>query len=64
MNQLEQGLAHKTDAAASQGAVDVEAAKASATGYVEQAKNLASGAFATAQVCTPHPRPSDDPAYR
>ncbi|EIW64300.1 uncharacterized protein TRAVEDRAFT_55262 [Trametes versicolor FP-101664 SS1] len=53
VNQLEEGLAHKTDAAASQGAVDVEAAKATATGYVEQAKNLASGAFATAQSYVP-----------
>ncbi|KAH9858021.1 hypothetical protein C2E23DRAFT_891924 [Lenzites betulinus] len=49
VNQLEEGLSHKTDVAASEGAADVEAAKATATGYVEQAKNLASSALATAQ---------------
>ncbi|KAI0778355.1 hypothetical protein BD413DRAFT_667673 [Trametes elegans] len=48
VNQLEEGLSHKTDAAASQGAADVESAKATATSYVEQAKNLASSALATA----------------
>lgn len=51
VNQLEEGLSQKTNAAATEGAVDVEAAKASATGYVEQAKNLAGSAIATAQVC-------------
>ncbi|KAI0830482.1 hypothetical protein BC628DRAFT_1336554 [Trametes gibbosa] len=49
VNQLEEGLSQKTDVAASEGAADVEAAKATATGYVEQAKNLASSAIATAQ---------------
>ncbi|KAL7285444.1 hypothetical protein ACG7TL_000541 [Trametes sanguinea] len=49
VNQLEEGLSHKTDAAASQGAADVQSAKATATSYVETAKNLASSAIATAQ---------------
>ncbi|KAI8981394.1 hypothetical protein BD414DRAFT_99757 [Trametes punicea] len=49
VNQLEEGLSHKTNVAASQGAVDVQSAKATASSYVEQAKNLASSAIATAQ---------------
>ncbi|KAI0640645.1 hypothetical protein C8Q79DRAFT_1004230 [Trametes meyenii] len=49
VNQLEQDLSHKTNVAASQGAADVESAKEAAIGYVEQAKNLASTAIATAQ---------------
>ncbi|KAL1951523.1 hypothetical protein VTO73DRAFT_672 [Trametes versicolor] len=54
VNQLEEGLAHKTDAAASQGAVDVEAAKATATGYsyvpsTTTTSNAASGVSSTVQ---------------
>ena len=51
VDRLEHDLSDKTDAAASEGAADVASAKASATGYVEQAKNLAGSAIATAQVC-------------
>ncbi|KAI0666062.1 hypothetical protein C8Q78DRAFT_1072581 [Trametes maxima] len=49
VNQLEEDLSHKTNVAASQGAADVASAKEAAFGYVEQAKNLASSAIATAQ---------------
>ncbi|TBU49916.1 hypothetical protein BD309DRAFT_996518 [Dichomitus squalens] len=49
VDQLEQGLSQKTNAAASEGAYDVESAKASATGYVEHAKNIAGNVFTTAQ---------------
>ncbi|KAI0361434.1 hypothetical protein OH77DRAFT_1469043 [Trametes cingulata] len=49
VNKLEEDLSHKTNDAAAQGAADVQSAKATATSYVEQAKNLASSAIATAQ---------------
>ena len=51
VDKLEENLSHKTNAAAAEGAADVQSAKATASGYVEQAKNLASSAIATAQVC-------------
>lgn len=50
VDRLEDGLSRKTDAAASEGAADVASAKSAANGYVEQAKNLAGSAIATAQV--------------
>ncbi|RDX51046.1 hypothetical protein OH76DRAFT_1401813 [Lentinus brumalis] len=53
VDKLEEDLSQKTNAAASEGAADVGAAKATATGYVEQAKNLASTAIATAQSYIP-----------
>ncbi|KAI0719957.1 hypothetical protein C8T65DRAFT_634441 [Cerioporus squamosus] len=53
VDKLEENLSHKTNAAASEGAADVQSAKATATGYVEQAKNLASSAIATAQSYIP-----------
>ncbi|KAI0735004.1 hypothetical protein C8Q76DRAFT_791588 [Earliella scabrosa] len=53
VDRLEHDLSDKTNAAASEGAADVASAKASATGYVEQAKNLAGSAIATAQSYLP-----------
>ena len=55
VDQLEQGLSHKTDVAASQCAADVASVKAAATGYVEQARNLAGSALAAAQVSPKFP---------
>lgn len=59
INQLEaqRELSGTTTQAANQGKLDVEAAKGVASNTaaiaVEQAKNLANGAYATAQVCQP-----------
>ncbi len=60
-DRLEEGLSQKTNAAASEGAADVSSAKAAAAGYVEQAKNLAGGAIATAQVRRLLLHPSPEP---
>ncbi|OBZ79514.1 hypothetical protein A0H81_01190 [Grifola frondosa] len=53
VDHLERGLSHKTNVAASEGQYDVESAKATVGGYVEQAKNIANSAFATAQSYLP-----------
>ena len=50
VEQLEQGLSHKTDVAAAQGATDVASLKTTASGYVDQAKQFAGSAIAAAQV--------------
>ncbi|KAM5533943.1 hypothetical protein V8D89_012368 [Ganoderma adspersum] len=61
IDQLEQGLSQKTDVAVSQGAHDVQSAKAAASGYVEEAKALAGNVLSTAQSYvsgTSHPSTS------
>ncbi|KAH9944238.1 uncharacterized protein BXZ73DRAFT_73804 [Epithele typhae] len=50
VERLEEGLSHKTDVAAAQGAADVASLTATATGYVDQAKTLAGNAIAFVQM--------------
>ncbi|RPD55900.1 hypothetical protein L227DRAFT_566416 [Lentinus tigrinus ALCF2SS1-6] len=58
VDRLEENLSYKTNTAAAEGAADVQSAKATANGYVEQAKNLASSAITTAQSYIPGTRTS------
>lgn len=50
MDQLQQQAKQTTNAAVAEGQYDVEAAKATGAGYLDQAKSLASSAITTAQV--------------
>lgn len=51
LDQFQQQAKETTNLAVDEGHRDVEAAKATGTGYVEQAKAIASNAYQTAQVC-------------
>jgi hypothetical protein len=50
-NDLQNNAAKTVDSAAAEGKQDVNAASANASGYVDQAKQLAGTALSTAQVC-------------
>ncbi|KAF8632939.1 hypothetical protein AX15_001546 [Amanita polypyramis BW_CC] len=53
LEQLKAGASHATMSAAAEGEKDVESIKAAGASYIEQAKNLASSAIATARSYLP-----------